>query len=449
DRFARARLVADAVLYEGYVLYPYRASAQKNQARWQFGVLAPRPYSQAEGSDPWSMRTECVLEGGPGAEVTVRVRFLQIQARVVEEPEPGGDGYRLVPSLEVAGKLWTTWDEALEHEVDVGPFPLGGLFDGPAAASFELEGGRDAEVLADATGTPAARLVRERWPVSARLVVGASRPEGPYPLARVTVEVENVTDWAGPAAGRDEVVRHSLVAVHTLLAATGGRFVSLLDPPEFAADAVAGCANVGCFPVLAGDGGDDVVLSSPIILYDHPEVAPESGGDMFDATEIDEILALRVLTLTEEEKREARGTDARAAAIIDRCDTMAPEIFDRLHGAIRSLRPVRPAAEEAEQAPWWDPESDASVDPLRDTVSVGGVAVGAGTRVRLCPSRRADAQDVFLAGHAATVAGVFNDVDGGVHLAVVLEDDPAAEMHEWYGRYRYFRPDEVDVLEGS
>ncbi len=79
------------------------------------------------------------------------------------------------------------------------------------------------------------------------------------------------------------------------------------------------------------------MLSSPIVLYDHPEVAPESPGDLYDGTEIDEILALRVLTLTDEERSEARGTDPRAAAIIDRVDGFAPEIWDRLHGAVRSL----------------------------------------------------------------------------------------------------------------
>ena len=116
-----------------------------------------------------------------------------------------------------------------------------------------------------------------------------------------------------------------------------------MDPPEFARAAVARCCNVGTYPVLAGPPGhDDLMLSSPIILYDHPEVAPESQGDLFDATEIDEILALRVLTLTDDEKAEARGTDARAAAILDRCDAMPPEVWGRLHGAIRSLRPVGP-----------------------------------------------------------------------------------------------------------
>jgi hypothetical protein len=274
-------------------------------------------------------------------------------------------------------------------------------------------------------------------------------------LVKLTVEVGNVT--AGPprsgdrAASRDEVLASSLVAVHTLLAVDDGAFMSTLDPPAMAAEAVAGCRNDGTFPVLIGAEGDaEVVLSSPIILYDHPAVAPESVGDFCDATEIDEILALRVLTLTDEEKAEARGTDARAAAIVDRCDDLPPEVWSRLHGAVRSLRPIEVAAVEGSgepvTLPWWDPGVDAEVDPWTDTTWVGGVQVGKGTPVRLRPSRRADAHDLFLAGRTATVAGVFKDVDGAEHVAVTLDDDPASELLEWQRRYLYFHPDEVEVL---
>jgi hypothetical protein len=222
-----------------------------------------------------------------------------------------------------------------------------------------------------------------------------------------------------------------------------GRFVSLLDPPDAAAAAVAGCRNDGCFPVLIGTGGD-LVLSSPIILYDQPQIAPESAGDLFDSTEIDEILALRVLTLTDAEKAEARGTDPRAAAIVDRCDSFPPEVWARLHGAIRSIGPVdEPAAAQA--APWWDPDAEAGIDPWSEHVRIGGVDVSAGTHVVLRPGpRRADAHDMFLAGMAATVAGVFRDSEGQTHLAVTVDDDPATEELAWQGRYLFFRPDEVE-----
>jgi hypothetical protein len=462
-RFATARKVADAVIYEGYVLYPYRASAQKNQVRWQFGVLAPRPFSESTGSEAWAMQTECVLEAQGSAAVSVQVRFLRVLSRVVEEaPAKEGDEFTPVASLEVDGELWTTWEESSEQQIDLGPFALGSLVLAGTSAANEtaitLEGRVERELLRDASGRTAGRVVRELRPVCGRIGVSASAVEQAAGLTRLRMRVENLTPWAGrPAVKRDEVVRNSLVAVHVLAAADDGKFISMLDPPEHCRGAVAACRNIGGFPVLIGEGGaDDVILSSPIILYDHPEVAPESQGDMFDSTEIDEILALRILTLTEEEKREARRTDILAATIIDRCDAMPPEVFERLHGAIRSLRPpAEPAALEVpvaspeEPVPWWDPEMDASVDPARDTIVVGTVEVGKGAKVRLNPTRRADAQDFFLAGRLAVVAGIFHDVDGDVHLAVVLDDDPAAEFHEWYGRFLYFHPEEVEVLEGA
>ena len=62
------------------------------------------------------------------------------------------------------------------------------------------------------------------------------------------------------------------------------------------------------------------------------------------------------------------------------------------------------------------------------------------------PSHRADAQDIFLSGLSATVAGVFTDVDGDQHVAVTVDDDPATEELEWQGRYLFFHVDEVEPL---
>jgi hypothetical protein len=194
------------------------------------------------------------------------------------------------------------------------------------------------------------------------------------------------------------------------------------------------------------------VLVSPIILYDYPEVAEQSAGALFDSTEIDEILTLRVMTLTDEEKAAARATDPRAAEIIDRCEQMSPQSMQALHGVLRDphagadIHGVDPTSFDTGGAPWWDPAADAAVQPEADTVTISGVVVSKGSLVRLHPSRRADAQDVFLAGETARVTAVLSDVDGQVHVAVVLVDDPAADLHEEYGRYLYFAPDELEPL---
>jgi hypothetical protein len=441
----QVRQVANAVLYEGYVLYPYRASAAKNQFRWQFGVLAPRPYSEAEGTDPWAMQTHCLLHAPPRAQLSVLVRFLHPQRRTVERVSPTDpERYEPVASLSVGDRQFSTWEEAVEEELEIGPLPADRA---EHLQRIALAADEQIEPLVD-EGRVVGRLVRTRAPVEGQVSIRSLPTEGSFGITKLEIRIENTTDWRGAGEPRDVATRRALVAAHVICHVQQGKFLSLMDPPGYAQEASKSCVNIGCYPVLAGDPDlEQVLLSSPIILYDYPEIAPESQGDMFDATEIDEILSLRILTLTDEEKREARGTDPRAAAIIDQCDEMTPEAFDLLHGAVRSISTPEFSPEVEDPQPWWDPEMDASVDPGTDTVQIGEFEVGRGARVRLRPNRRADAQDLFLDGASATVAAVLHDVDDEVHLAVTLDDDPASDFHEWYGRYRYFYPDEIEVIE--
>jgi hypothetical protein len=457
--FELARKVADAVLYEGYLLYPYRASAAKNQARWQFGVLMPRRWSEGGPEEPWATQTECLLEPEESTTVRVLVRFLHVQSKTVEAVDVEAGTFHEVPSLPVDGSELVAWDEATEQEVTV-EAPLARLLEGELATPFERPGGRRVEPVHTASGSLAGRTVRRRWPVLGTVALSAERLEGPYGLVRLRLRVENASAWHDRGADRGVALRHSLVAAHSLLGIDQGVFLSLLDPPEWAKPAAEACRNLHTWPVLIGEEGRrDAMLSSPIILYDHPTIAPESPGDLFDATEIDEILTLRTMALTEDEKREARATDERAAAIIDRVDTMPPELLERLHGAVRYLKgvegpegsgepqggaPVNRPDEEPELVPWWDPGADRTVAPETDGVVVAGVTVAKGSRVRLRPGQRADAQDMFLAGREATVEAVFLDVDGNRHLAVTLDEDPAADLQRWHGRYLYFSPDEVE-----
>lgn len=453
DRFDAARSVADAVLYEGYVLYPYRASSRKNQVRFQWGVLTPRAFSEADGSERWSVRSECLLDARRDAELTVRVRCLQTQHRRVEaslEASDHGDAaFEPVTHLEVDGTMHVEWDEAVDQVVDLHSIavPTNGVACRSTAFAFDAHTVH--EEIRTAEGRLAGRFVRRRQPVQGLVHVTTERPDAGTPYVKVSVSVENTTPCVDISLRRDDVMGHSLVAVHTMVAVDGGRFISLLDPPDDATGAVAACHSEGLYPVLIGD--EDLVLASPIILYDHPEVAPQSPGDLYDSLEIDEILALRVMTLTDEEKSEARGTDQRAAAIIDRCDDMSAETLSRLHGQMKAVDPVAIAPgydEHHDRSPiqWWDPEVDAAVDPWTDTLLLSGVVVTKGTPVRLRPSQHSDAQDMFLDGLTATVAGVFKDVDGDAHIAVTLDDDPASAELVWQGRFLFFHPDEVEPL---
>jgi hypothetical protein len=430
---ASARKVADALLYEGYLHYPYTAASAKNRLRWQFGVLGPPGAAERGDGEPARMSAEFLLGAPAKALLTVHVRALHLQTRRVEAAAPGG--FVPVPELRVGSSVWLSFDEAVEVEVTV-PVRVGELVHG-TRAPITVSGARSEELVRDA-GRVVGRVVRCQEPVTAELELRAV-PVGERRNGALRVSVSAVNTTAGVPDGRDEATRASLLGTHLLVSTDRGGFVSLLEPPDSLADAAAACARDRWFPVLAGPEGErDLLLVSPIILYDHPAVAPESAGPLYDATEIDEILTLRVLTLSDEEKAAARATDPRAAAVVDLAETMPPEVLARLHGVLHEP--------EIAARPWWDPAVDGAVDPAEASVTVGGTAIRRGSRVRVQPRRRADAQDLFYAGQEATVAAVQTDVDGGTHVAVVLVDDPAADLHEWYGRHLYFAPDELEPL---
>ncbi|WP_406208367.1 hypothetical protein OH807_36685 [Kitasatospora sp. NBC_01560] len=448
SRFAQARQIADAVLFEGYVLYPYRASAAKNRLRWQFGVLVPPGYGEDSG-EHFHQRTECLMEPRPGDRLAVELRFLRARRRTVQRATPTG-GFEPADELELADRVLVPWDEGVEERIEL-VAPVEELAGGGIVRPFRLPACEEMELLRE-DGAPVGRLLRRCEQLDGVLRLTAQAVPGPYGVQRLTAVVENSTGWSpGPDAGRDAALPRALVSAHLLLGLDRGAFLSVTDPPEWARPAAAECRNEHTWPVLAGPPGrGQVLLSSPIILEDHPQVAPESPGVLYDATEIDEILALRTAALTEREKREARGTDERAGAVIDLADSMPPEVLERLHGAVRGLREITGDTGDAPEQPWWDPGNDPDTDPDRDKVLVDGREVGAGSRVLLRPGRRrTDAQDLFLHGRTALVEAVLHDVDGSVHLAVTVEDDPGADLWRAQGRFRYFQPDEVTPLEES
>lgn len=439
----RARAVADAVLYEGYLLYPYRASSSKNQSRWQFGVLGPQGAADAGIGEDGTLSTQVLVRSYGVPSVTGVVRFLQLQHRGAER-EVGDGRYERVDELVAGSTAWVSWDEAVECNITLDPCSVTSL---PRTLDISIPAGTDVEIV------DGGRLVRSRRSLHGQLDISAD-PDGD--LLRLTFEVRNT---APPAADKDEAIATSLIGTHLLIEVTDGEFVSLLEPPEAAADAATRCGHHRCFPVLTGaapaatsneGSAGNLMLVSPIILYDHPEIAEQSQGALYDSTEIDEILTLRVMTMTDEEKAQARATDPLAARIIDRCDSMSPEAMLDLHGVLRNPHVAAPDDQLIPEIPdgvdWWDPSADNAVRPDVDAVLVNGMRVTRGTRVRLRPSRRADAQDLFYADKIARVTSVHEDVDGDQHVGVVIEDDPAADLHDWYGRYLYFAPDEVEPL---
>jgi hypothetical protein len=239
--------VANTLLYEGYLLYPYRPSALKNRQPFNFGIVAP-------GEE---MQTECLVEGDANTTYDVRVRFLQ---------------------------------------------------PGPPPIERELVGATTFE-----------------WPpLSGAVTLSTTRyADG---MIRLRVRIVNLSN--DPTC--------NMAATHTILRVSGGEFLSMIDPPAIYEKLAESCQNVRTWPVLAGERGQrQTMLSSPIIVYDYPEIADESPGELYDSTEIDEILSLRILTLTDDEQREIRESDVKGRELLERTQSLAAEQMMNLHGKMR------------------------------------------------------------------------------------------------------------------
>jgi hypothetical protein len=318
--------IAAAILYEGYILYPYRPTAVKNRQRWNFGTLYPRIY--AEGQRPaesFRLVAECLVTADANASVEIKVSFLQLMrapGSAVAEGNALTDSYLGDPRLTDPS---LAWEEAIERTSVHRDLRLQDLLGCSVARTVAFESA-DEEAL---QGT---------------LTIGAEqRGDG---ACKLRVEFENESSLVGGAAAkREEALPRSFVSAHVLLGIEGGEFISLLDPGERFRESAAACCNVGVFPVLAGEEPERrMMLCSPIILYDYPKIAPESAGDFFDGTEMDEMLTLRVLTLTDAEKQAMRDGDARARSILGRTEALSDEAMAKVHGAVRGLRTLREEA---------------------------------------------------------------------------------------------------------
>jgi hypothetical protein len=297
--FAPVEKIVAAILYEGYILYPYRPTAIKNRQRWNFGTLYPRVYAQAQRpEEPYRLVAECLVAEDGEATLDVRLRFLQL----VRQPH--------APAL--------AWDEAVERTSEHTGLLLSDLITSPLSLQLQM----DADLQVDLS-------------ITVQMLENGA--------AKLRLEVQNASHLpSGAGATREEALPLSFVSAHLLLGIAQGQFVSLLDPGETYRESATACSNQGVFPVLAGEEPErSIMLCSPIILYDYPKIAPESEGDFFDGTEMDEMLTLRVLTLTDAEKQEMQNGDPRARRILERTEALTSDAMLKAHGVIRALRDIR------------------------------------------------------------------------------------------------------------
>ena len=318
--FDAVEKIAAAILYEGYILYPYRKTAIKNRQRWNFGTLYPRVYAERQRpQEPFRLVAECLAVADIDAALHVKISFLQL----VRQQGPTGPHELTDPSL--------AWEEAVERTSEHPNLKIRDSLRAPSEIAIHLDGAALPEERSGIAPVDLEALLR----ISAERLQGGS--------CKLSLELMNTSPLTnGADARRDEALPQSFVSAHVVIGINGGEFVSLLDPPAAYSASVAACNNVGVFPVLAGgEPARSLMLCSPIILYDYPQIAPESEGDFFDGTEMDEMLTLRVLTLTDSEKEEMRQGDPRARRILERTESLTGEAMLRAHGVVRSLSDIR------------------------------------------------------------------------------------------------------------
>jgi hypothetical protein len=243
----------------------------------------------------------------------------------------------------------------------------------------------------------------------------------------VLYRIENRTD-AGADLDRAAAIESSLISTHPIVRIEGGRFISQLD---------ARCDSVNTWPVLASPE-DDVMLGAAIVLPDHPQIAPESRGNLFDNNEIEEALVLHVQALSDAERAELEHQDPAVRDMIDRARHVTPEQLLKLHGRVEVRDPVT-------REP---PQPSAAVrDPTRGLpeVEVDGVVFRRGGHVVVRPGLNADLQARMLEGRTVTVERIYRDYDGKVHLGVSV-DQPGQEIMRETGRFLWFFPPEVEVV---
>ena len=437
--------IVEAVLYEGYILYPYRPSSKKNRQRFTFGRVYPRAYSVAQkGAEPCTLRTECLTNSeGEHARIEVSARFLHVTVReVLVLPEPLLDlpdaldtiSLQVAPELQVEEQQYSTWQEAVERAVNLPAKYLHQVCDAPCSLPFNFPSASTLEPISNSQGSIVGLIRRRQAALVGAIELTAQRLDPQ--VIRISAQIVNQTPIS-EQENQDAVLMRTFTSTHTILHLEGAEFVSLTDPPPALHEFARSCKNEGTWPVLVGDektADRSTMLSSPIILYDYPKIAPESAGQLFDGTEIDEILTLRVMTMTDVEKEEMRQSDERARQILERTESLPEDQLWKMHGVVRELRSLD--------------DDFFSNDRRLDVVEVNGVQLRTGHRVRIRPKSRADILDIALEGKTAIIDAIEQDAENRIHLALVLDDDPGKDLGfmRQPGHRFFYALDEVEPL---
>ncbi|TFE67522.1 hypothetical protein [Methylacidiphilum caldifontis] len=411
----QARQLARTLLYEGYILWPYHPKALKNNpsTRFQFGVLMPKSNEHSLHYETSSTFSYLFFIAPHTSTLEIWLRFLQLQKRIVEEKRDGD--YLPVEKLFFSNKWFVSWDEAIEHE----------LF-----YSFSLEQLKNnQEIFLEVPGKtqiedyPFGRILRQTETLKAHIKLNCTEKES-ITVFSIQLENTNQSRNASEAYSRELLLKRAFLSTHFIFKLQPGQFISQQDPPPFLQPLIHSFNfQGGLWPILLSN---NLVIASPIIIEDYPQIAPESQGDDFDSTEIEELLALSTLGLSTEEKELAEATDPKVQQIFKRWNESQLDSLVRLHGVIRKMRRI--------------PEN-----PLK-SITIEQKTLSIGQQVKLHPKGRADIADMFYKEKIALVEEIRQDEDGKIHIGVILVDDPASELLQWQGRFYYFSPEEIEPL---
>jgi hypothetical protein len=450
--------IVQAVLYEGYILYPYRASSKKNRQRFTFGRVYPERYSlEQKGVEPCAMQTQCLVRAtSPEAALEVIVRFLHptireigALAKPIDQLATPELRYSVVPEVKIEGTLYQGWQEAVEREIRV---PLQKISEPISAPKthFKFPTHRTVEPILNGAGETAAVIIRTQEELVGFVELALEPVDAS--VSKITVRIVNQTPIHLAVLGSDAaIVCRTFASTHTILHAHGGEFISQIDPPADYAKAAENCIQIGTWPVLVGEEEKqerDTMISSPIILYDYPQIAPESPGTLFDGGEIDEILTLRIMTMTDEEKSEMRNVDIQAREILERTENLDEEQLLEMHGAMRETTISSRSNATVSETIASTTENFFNPATKPQSFLLKGVSVKTGDRVRVRPKSRADIMDMALAGKIAIIESIEQDAEDQIHLALIMEDDPGKDLGylKQPGHRFFYTTEEVELL---
>ena len=327
----------------------------------------------------------------PGYAADCPGAFDHARLECTAEPAPGATLMATLRYLTATGQR----HEATAQRVEIGPIPVG------ERDTVSFDGGR--------------------------LTLRSTGPAGGRTTVRCCVHNLREVDTG---LSRREALGHSIISTQIVVRISTGRFLSPLE---------AGGESVNTYPVLAGED-DAAVLGTTIVLPDHPQLAPESRGGLFDSTEIEEALLLHVQTLTDAERDEIERADPAVREMVARAEQATPEDIMTLHGRVTVRDPV---TTEPPAPPPGLPDPTAG----EPEATVDGTRFVRGGHVLLRPGPDADLHARMMEGRTATVERILVDVDGKVHLGVTIDDDPGQDLLRETGRYLYFFAPEVEVIE--